>query len=262
MLTNFGIFTRRCSVDLNVLSKYQWNKRRIITAGLVIFIALGFLSFVVVKAVASARSNSKSQSSISSTQKFDINLQNSGAVKDETIGISVKGDSWDVTPYNLNYSNQQELLDTERRRAEQSAAAAQRASAVITNNVVQSYQAVAASGSPQGAPFAAGTPLAPDNRYAGGYCTWYAYNRRYALGRPVPNMLGNGGSWHYTAPGHGLGVGHEPQVGAVFEQAGHVAVVEAIGENNTVYVSEMNWVGLWRYSERWVANASGYWYIY
>lgn len=76
------------------------------------------------------------------------------------------------------------------------------------------------------------------NTYVWGNCTWYVKERRADL----PNMLGNGGSWTANAAAQGFATGSTPRVGAVAEQAGHVAYVEAVN-GNSVTVSEMNYAG-------------------
>ena len=87
------------------------------------------------------------------------------------------------------------------------------------------------------------------NRYDYGYCTWYAYNRRAELGRPVGSFWGNASSWAYMARGSGFRVDNVPEVGAVMQDSysaggyGHVAVVESVGADGSVTVSEMNYAG-------------------
>jgi surface antigen len=101
------------------------------------------------------------------------------------------------------------------------------------------------------------------NTYVPGQCTWYVYNRRAALRRSVGSFWGNGGAWHNSAMNAGYLVNHTPEVGAVFEQSGHVAVVEEIGIDNSVHISEMNYSYIpYNYNERWVTNANQYWYIH
>jgi len=81
------------------------------------------------------------------------------------------------------------------------------------------------------------------NRYAYGNCTWYAYERRAAMGMAVGSFWGNGGSWAYSARAAGYSVNNVPSAGAVLVEAGspgHVAVVESVGADGTVVVSEMN----------------------
>jgi len=81
------------------------------------------------------------------------------------------------------------------------------------------------------------------NRYAYGNCTWYAYERRAAMGMAVGSFWGNGGSWGYSARAAGYATNNTPAYGAVLVEAGspgHVAVVESVSEDGTVVVSEMN----------------------
>jgi surface antigen len=87
------------------------------------------------------------------------------------------------------------------------------------------------------------------NGYAYGYCTYYAYNRRAELGRPIGGNWGNAVSWAANARAQGFRVDHTPEAGAVFQTGGgwygfgHVGVVERVEDNGNVFVSEMNYVG-------------------
>ncbi len=82
------------------------------------------------------------------------------------------------------------------------------------------------------------------NRYAPGNCTWYAYERRAQMGRPVGSFWGNANTWASSARAAGFTVNRTPAAGAVFtDQAGyfgHVGVVERVHENGDVVVTEMN----------------------
>jgi N-acetylmuramoyl-L-alanine amidase len=81
------------------------------------------------------------------------------------------------------------------------------------------------------------------NKYAYGNCTWYAYERREALGMPVGSFWGNGGSWAYSARAAGYVVNGTPSFGAVLVEAGspgHVAVVETVNADGSIVISEMN----------------------
>lgn len=97
--------------------------------------------------------------------------------------------------------------------------------------------------------FGGSAPLFAGNRYSYGYCTWYAYNRRAALGRPVASNWGNAATWSALARASGFSVNRTPRVGAVFQTAGgwggygHVGVVEAVHRDGSVTVSEMNYAG-------------------
>lgn len=121
-------------------------------------------------------------------------------------------------------------------------------------------QQAPAQPAPAPAPAAAAPaqPAATSNTYVKGQCTWYVKNKRPDL----PNRLGNGGQWVKNAAARGFATGKTPKVGAVAEQPGHVAYVEAINSNGTVKISEMNYNGgVGVVHERTVA-ASKFTYIY
>jgi surface antigen len=77
-----------------------------------------------------------------------------------------------------------------------------------------------------------------------GQCTWYAYFRRAAIGRSIPNQaLGNAASWAYTLGAIGYTVNSTPSVGAIIQNgggAGHVGVVERLNGDGSIQISEMN----------------------
>lgn len=108
------------------------------------------------------------------------------------------------------------------------------------------------------------------NRYDYGYCTWYAYERRAALGRPVGSFWGNATTWAGLAASAGYLVDNRPQVGAVLQSSGgwggygHVAVVESIDARGNVTVSEMNYAGWNVVSPRTISagQAQSYNYIH
>jgi N-acetylmuramoyl-L-alanine amidase len=108
------------------------------------------------------------------------------------------------------------------------------------------------------------------NGYAYGYCTWYAYNRRAELGRPIGSNWGNATTWASYARAAGFRVDRTPAPGAVFQNSGgwgglgHVGVVERVEANGDVYVSEMNYAGWNRISNRTIpaSQAGSYNYIH
>lgn len=98
------------------------------------------------------------------------------------------------------------------------------------------------------------------NRYAGGNCTWYAYEYRKQAGRPVGSFWGNASTWAIYARMDGLRVDREPEVGAIAQWNayaggsygwGHVGIVKAVYPDGTIRISEMNYLGqLNRVTER------------
>ena len=103
------------------------------------------------------------------------------------------------------------------------------------------------------------------NRYAAGNCTWYAYERRMQLGRPIGSFWGNANTWDTSARAAGFVVNKTPAPGAIFQTAagyyGHVGIVERV-ENGVVYVSDMNYAGYGIITHRTLNGAGGYLYIH
>lgn len=91
------------------------------------------------------------------------------------------------------------------------------------------------------------------NRYAFGNCTWWAFERRTQLGRPVGSFWGNATTWDVYARSAGYQVDHNPEVGAVYQMKaysdaytggyGHVGIVESINADGSVNLSDMNFSG-------------------
>lgn len=83
------------------------------------------------------------------------------------------------------------------------------------------------------------------NGYDPGFCTWYVANRRMQIGRPLPSNLGDAWTWDDKALLAGITVDHNPAVGAAVvtnstKNPGHVAFVEAVNADGSVWISEMN----------------------
>ncbi len=109
------------------------------------------------------------------------------------------------------------------------------------------------------------------NRYAPGNCTWYAYERRAQMGRPVGSFWGNANTWASSARAAGYLVDRSPAAGAVLvDQAGyygHVGVVERVLENGDIVITEMNnyaYGGFNKVNSRTISagQASAYQYIH
>jgi len=108
------------------------------------------------------------------------------------------------------------------------------------------------------------------NKYAFGYCTWYAYERRAAAGKPIGSFWGNAYSWASAAASQGYTVNNTPAAGAVFQTSGggggygHVAYVERVDSKGNVYIREMNYAGWNVVSSRTISagQARSYSYIH
>ena len=86
------------------------------------------------------------------------------------------------------------------------------------------------------------------NRYAAGNCTWYAYERRLQLGRPIGSFWGHAKAWSDSARAAGFVVNDVPAPGAIIQNTwggfgyGHVGIVERVDGQN-IYIMEMNYRG-------------------
>ncbi|MFD0705414.1 CHAP domain-containing protein [Alloscardovia venturai] len=108
--------------------------------------------------------------------------------------------------------------------------------------------------------------------YPWSQCTWYAYNRRTALGLPVGSYMGNGKDWANTGRRLGYVVNNTPHVGAaiVFQPGqagadwtyGHVAVVERVNSDGSVLISECGAVYRGVAHTRIIRNARAYQYVH
>ncbi len=107
------------------------------------------------------------------------------------------------------------------------------------------------------------------NRYAGGNCTWYAYERGVAAGMKIGSFWGNGSAWAYSARAAGFQVDQNPTAGSIFQTSsggggyGHVGFVESVDAQN-IYVSDMNYAGLGVVTYRTIPRSalSGYNFIH
>lgn len=101
-----------------------------------------------------------------------------------------------------------------------------------------------------------GSVLFSGNRYAFGYCTYYAFGKRAAAGRPIGSNWGNATTWAALARASGFAVDKSPRAGDVFQTSGgwggygHVGYVEQVNPDGSIFVSEMNYAGWNRVSSR------------
>ena len=80
-----------------------------------------------------------------------------------------------------------------------------------------------------------------------GWCTWYAWERRAAMGSSyiLPGGLGNANTWGYALSGlFPTSRGTNPQAGDIFQTNsgyyGHVGIVDSVNTDGTITISDMN----------------------
>jgi surface antigen len=96
----------------------------------------------------------------------------------------------------------------------------------------------------------AGIDLSPGSTYGWGQCTWWAAIRRAQIGRPVDPYMGNGGDWAAKARLLGMQVSGAPRPGDAIcfgrgvlgadRTFGHIAIVESVGADGGILISEAN----------------------
>lgn len=89
-----------------------------------------------------------------------------------------------------------------------------------------------------------------------GYCTYYV-----SLKRDIP-WSGNAISWLSGARSFGYATGSSPKVGAILVtseggRTGHVALVDAVNDDGTITLSEMNYAGFGVISSRTISESYG-----
>jgi N-acetylmuramoyl-L-alanine amidase len=121
---------------------------------------------------------------------------------------------------------------------------------IIPNGVKPSAPARPTASTTRSVSFAFGSgSLFAGNRYAYGYCTYYAYNKRAAIGKPIGSNWGNATTWASLARASGFAVDKAPRAGDVFQTGGgwggygHVGFVERVNPDGSLFVSEMNYAG-------------------
>ena len=93
---------------------------------------------------------------------------------------------------------------------------------------------------------------ASGNRYAYGWCTWYAWQWRHDNmpgNYDLPGNMGNANTWASAARSAGFAVNSTPAYGAVFQTGagylGHVGVVTKVNSDGSIVISDMNGIAGW-----------------
>lgn len=93
---------------------------------------------------------------------------------------------------------------------------------------------------------------ASGNRYAYGWCTWYAWQWRHdnmPANYNLPSNMGNANTWAAAAAAAGFSVNRSPQRGDVFQTAagwaGHVGIVMSVNADGSITISDMNGIAGW-----------------
>ena len=100
------------------------------------------------------------------------------------------------------------------------------------------------------------------NRYAYGWCTWYAWSKRPDL----PSNMGNARNWANAARRAGFPVNGKPRAGDIFVTGtgtyGHVGYVTSVNGNGTINICDMNGLAGWGRVGCGTVSASQYTYIH
>lgn len=100
------------------------------------------------------------------------------------------------------------------------------------------------------------------NRYAYGWCTWYAWNQRPDL----PSNMGNARNWANAARNAGFPVDRSPRAGDIFVTGagafGHVGYVTSVNGDGTINICDMNGLAGWGRVGCGTDSAGKYTYIH
>ncbi|MCM3518710.1 CHAP domain-containing protein [Staphylococcus xylosus] len=96
-----------------------------------------------------------------------------------------------------------------------------------------------------------------NNLYTTGQCTWYVFDKRAKDGETISTFWGDARNWAGQASASGFKVDHKPAVGSILQTSegpyGHVAYVERVNSDGSIFISEMNWVAPYITSTRTIS---------
>lgn len=107
-----------------------------------------------------------------------------------------------------------------------------------------------------------------NNLYTPGQCTYYVFDKRAADGKNISTFWGDAKYWASQAQSAGFKVDHKPQQGAILQTPlgiwGHVAYVEHVNIDGSIYISEMNYIAPFIISNRTIdaSEVASYSYIH
>ncbi|MCG7420532.1 LysM peptidoglycan-binding domain-containing protein [Macrococcus epidermidis] len=169
-------------------------------------------------------------------------------------GVSIQSiKQWNNLSSNIIYSNQKLIVS------------GNAVAATIPSSGVQKAPAKVVT-----APVVTKSPVfAHANLYDYGQCTWYAFNKRAAIGKGISTYWWNASNWASAARKDGYTVNNIPEVGALATTTdgplGHVAFVERVNADGTIMVSETNYLtpsGVVGYRTLTLAQMSRYQFIH
>lgn len=98
-----------------------------------------------------------------------------------------------------------------------------------------------------------------NNLYTAGQCTWYIFDKRAKDGETISTFWGDARNWAGQASASGFKVDHKPAVGSILQTGegpyGHVAYVERVNSDGSIFISEMNWVAPYITSTRTISSS-------
>ncbi len=98
-----------------------------------------------------------------------------------------------------------------------------------------------------------------NNLYTAGQCTWYVFDKRAKDGETISTFWGDARNWAGQASASGFKVDHKPAVGSILQTGegpyGHVAYVERVNSDGSIFISEMNWVAPYITSTRTISSS-------
>lgn len=181
------------------------------------------------------------------TTSGDVDMSTDGIYQVTYTAVDVEGNKASQV-LNVTVKTPQEVLDAQAQAEADAQAEAERQAQE------QAAQQAAAQSQQQASYISYGAPVVGSgfDPYGGGSsnCTDEAWLQAYAAGHVLPNW-GNATSWLYNAQATGYSTGYAPAAGAIAVYSHHVAYVDHVNADGTVYIKEGGFNG--GYNERTVA---------